>query len=88
MNYLKSVFWDYPRFQDENYLINVIQLGHKNEGDKKIQWLLTRFLEYGRVVDTFKFFSIHEIMVNFTKLKLSQYARKKWFRLIEVYGGP
>ena len=87
MNYLKSVFWDYPRLQDEESLRNVIQIGRSQGDEKRIQWVMARFLEYGRVVDTFKFFTIHEIAENLKQLRLSQYARGKWTRLVEVYCG-
>ncbi|NOZ64451.1 MAG: hypothetical protein GXO71_05920 [Caldiserica bacterium] len=79
---LKAVFWDYPEFL-------------KRRGGKKLQrgkeiwvsiWTMQRFLEYGRVVDTLRFFSIEENAENLGKLKLSPYTRRKWERMINVYG--
>ena len=49
-------------------------------------WILSRFLEYGRVIDTFKFFNISEISSEINKLRLRDFTRKKWIRMIEVYG--
>jgi hypothetical protein len=45
-----------------------------------------RFLEYGRVVDTLKYFTINEIAENIPKLKLTSYTLEKWKRMIELYG--
>ena len=87
MNYLKAVFWDYPRYQDYDYLKQVIQRGRSRGDDRHVQWIMARFLEYGRVIDTFNLFSIHEIEENLKKLRLSPYTRKKWSRMIEVYSG-
>ena len=42
--------------------------------------------EYGRVIDTISFFKIAEIGNALSRLQLSPYARKKWKRIIEVYG--
>jgi hypothetical protein len=80
---LEAVFWDYPQFLDENYLSEFMQQ-HKNT--EIYFWLMYRFLEHARVVDTFHFFKIQEIAANINKLKLTDYARKKWNRMIEVYG--
>lgn len=79
---LQAVFWDYPEFQGEESLRKFLQSNEKNQ---MYNWAMTRFLEHGRVVDTFKYFSLEEISVNLEKLKLSQYARGKWQRLLEVY---
>jgi len=83
MNYLNAVFWDYPQFTNENYLKNIIQ---ESKDDTLYLWILSRFLEYGRVVDTLNYFSIDEISKNISKLKLRPYTQKKWKRMIEVYG--
>ena len=82
---LQAVFWDYPKFLDEKYLSETIQ--SKNDTDLYL-WIMNRFLEYGRVVDTFSFFTLDEITKNIKKLKLTDYAFKKWNRLIEVYSAP
>lgn len=79
---LEAVFWDYPQFLDENYLREFMQQ-HKNA--EIYFWLMYRFLEHARVVDTLHFFKIQEIADNINKLKLTDYARKKWNRMIEVY---
>lgn len=49
-------------------------------------WIMSRFLEHGRVVDSFKYFTITELAENIPKLKLSSYTLKKWKRMIELYG--
>jgi len=79
---LQAVFWDYPQFLDEKYLIEFIK---KNQESDVYFWIMNRFLEHGRVVDTFRFFNINEISKNFQKHKLTDYSIKKWKRLIEVY---
>ena len=47
---------------------------------------MSRFLEYGRVVDTLKYFTINEIEENLPEQKLSNYTLIKWKRMIEIYG--
>ena len=84
MNYLKAVFWDYPQFTDEENLKNYL----KQKLDKSLYlWIISRFLEHGRVVDTLQFFTINEIKENLPKLKLTDYTLVKWKRMIELYGG-
>lgn len=80
---LEAVFWDYPEFRDQNYLRQYLK--NKN-GKSGYYWVMNRFLEYGRVVDTFSVFDIHEIAESLSKLKLSIHALKKWKRMVEVYG--
>ena len=83
MNYLKAVFWDYPQFSDEKSLKNYL----KKQLDKSLYlWIISRFLEHGRVVDTLQFFTINEIKENLPKLKLTDYTLVKWKRMIELYG--
>ena len=83
MNYLKAVFWDYPQFTDKEILKNYL----KQEPDKSLYlWIISRFLEHGRVVDTLQFFTINEIKENLPKLKLSDYTLVKWKRMIQLYG--
>ena len=48
-------------------------------------WAMTRFLKYGRVIDTLKLFNIKEIIENLDKLQLPDYAVKKWKRMGEVF---
>ena len=83
MNYLKAVFWDYPQFAEEEGLRDYL----KQKQEKSLYlWIMSRFLEYGRVVDTLKYFTINEIAENLPKLKLSDYTLIKWKRMIEIYG--
>ena len=79
MNFLNAVFWDYPRFTDPEYLQNVIR-----ENAEKRMWILKRFLERGRVVDTWKYFTMPEIAENIPDLQLRPHALKKWKRMIDV----
>lgn len=81
MNYLKAVFWDYPQFAEEESLRNSL-----NQNKSLRMWIMSRFLEYGRVVDTFKYFTIDEIAEKLPQLKLSDYTLKKWRRMIDIYG--
>lgn len=83
MNMLKAVFWDYPDFTNSEKLRILIK---DNRNRDIYLWVLYRFLEYGRAIDTFKYFKISEISKDIDKLKLRPYTRKKWNRLIEVYG--
>ncbi len=55
---LDAVFWDYPKFRDETFLRDYLERNRDNSG---YRWVLARFLERGRVVDTLKFFTIQEI---------------------------
>jgi len=83
MDYLKAVFWDNPQFAEEESLRNHLKQKH---GESLYMWIMSRFLEHGRVVDTLKYFTINEIAENIPKLKLSSYTLKKWKRMIELYG--
>ncbi len=80
---LDAVFWDYPRFRDEMFLRDFLERNRDNDG---YRWVLARFLEHGRVVDTFRFFTAGEIAAGMDRIKISSYARKKWTRMLEVYG--
>ena len=81
VNYLKAVFWDYPKFADKDYILSII-----NDNNHFLKnWLLRRFLEYGRAVDTLGFFNINQIEGAMHSLRLRPFTRKKWNRLIEVY---
>ena len=81
INWLNSVFWDYPQLTDPETLRHLIL----NNPEKR-QWVMKRFLERARVVDTWKFFNMSEIAENISLLNLSPHASKKWNRMIEVYG--
>lgn len=80
---LDFVFWDLPKFNDENYLVKFLK---EQEGKVPYYWAMTRFLKYGRVVDTLKLFNIKEITATLDKLQLPEYAVKKWKRMGEVFG--
>ncbi|MBZ0202850.1 MAG: hypothetical protein K8I03_07525 [Ignavibacteria bacterium] len=82
INYLKSVFWDYPDLNSEESVHNIINSGNSD----KLKWVLSRFLEHGRVIDTLTFFNIKDISKSINELKLKKGTREKWNRLIEVYG--
>jgi elongation factor P--beta-lysine ligase len=79
---LKRVFWDYYEFQDENKLLQFLKENKHNE--YVYLWIMSRFLEYGRVVDTLKIFSLEEIEKNIDKLKISERSKKKWKRILEL----
>jgi hypothetical protein len=83
INTLKAIFWDYPQFTDRVQLVAFL----KNTPSEKVRrWILSRFLEHGRVVDTLNYFNLDEIKTNLSILKITPYARNKWQRLIEIYG--
>jgi hypothetical protein len=84
MNTLKAVFWDYPELTSPSELKGFME-NHKTQ-PRIIHWLLRRFLENGRVVDVLNYFSTGEIAVHLPELRLSSYSRKKWERIIDVYG--
>jgi cephalosporin-C deacetylase-like acetyl esterase len=63
MNYLKAVFWDYPQLTNREQLLKFIQESKKSK--KVYRWLLKRFLEHARVVDTLEYFSLQEIALSY-----------------------
>jgi len=81
INYLKAVFWDYPDFINPEKIKLLIS---QNNNIKP--WLLTRFLEHGRAIDTLEYFNVNEIKILLKDLRLRDFTRKKWNRLVEVYG--
>lgn len=84
MNALKAVFWDYPALTSPSGLTSFLD-GHKAR-PRVYRWLLSRFLEHGRAVDALSYFSVREISDALPGLRLSAYSRKKWRRILEVYG--
>jgi hypothetical protein len=84
MNHLEAVFWDYPQLKNETNLKRFIKKSKKSK--KSYSWVLRRFLENARVVDTLEYFSLREIADILPEIRLSPYSRKKWKRIIEVYG--
>jgi hypothetical protein len=69
---LKAVFWDSPEFLNERKIRNVLIQGN----DEIKKWIMTRFLEYGRVIDSLSFFTIQEISNKINDLKLRDFTRK------------
>ena len=85
-NYLKAVFWDYPELCNPDNIkktLNEARLGNKTE---MTHWIMSRFLERARIKDTALFFRPKEIEASLNSLKISSRARKRWKRLLEVYG--
>ena len=83
MNYLHAVFWDYPEFTNPETIRRRLQ---ESENQRVRRWMLTRFLEHGRVVDTLAFFPLATIAQELPHLRLTPYTSKKWRRMVEVYG--
>ncbi|MBW1701702.1 MAG: hypothetical protein JRJ69_02505 [Deltaproteobacteria bacterium] len=82
MNYLNAIFWDYPEFTDPNTIRrHLLKLGNQ----RVRRWLLKRFLEHGRVVDTLQFFRLDIISQELAQLNLRPYTYRKWKRITEVY---
>lgn len=82
MNYLKSVFWDYPEFSNPDKIRRILL----EEGDLRVRrWFLKRFLEHGRVVDALSFFPLDTISRELHQLNLDPYSLRKWKRVVEVY---
>lgn len=86
MNTLKAAFWDYPGLTAPAELKTFVE-SHKDH-PRVYRWVLRRFLEHGRAVDALGYFSIREIAEALPGLRLSPYSRKKWRRIVEVYGRP
>lgn len=87
-NPLKAVFWDYPQFQDYNSIRSALQSAREKKDIQTFLWILGRFLERGRVTDVAMIFRITEVKDNLNALRLSDYACRKWQRLLDVYGNP
>ena len=84
-NPLRAVFWDYPALTGEKAIREYMEDARHAPDSEAFRWLLTRFLERGRVVDVRKFFGWGEIRSALPHLKLTPYAQKKWARMLEVY---
>lgn len=87
-NPLKAVFWDHPELSDEANLKLRIGKARAATGQDTYDWILSRMLERGRVIDVRKFFDLDEIRSALPRLVLTPFAKKKWERMIEVYGRP
>jgi hypothetical protein len=85
-NYLKAAFWDYPALCDPESIRRVLNEARLKNDKKTVCWIMARFLERGRVRDTALFFRPSEIRDSLKSLKISAAARKRWERLMEVYG--
>jgi hypothetical protein len=85
-NYLKAVFWDYPDLADIEAVRIFLEKAKKKEDAQAINWIMSRFLERGRIKDTAIFFKTEEIKNALATVKISPRARKRWNRLLEVYG--
>jgi hypothetical protein len=85
-NYLKAVFWDYPDLCDPTAVAEMLKKARKNSDIQTLRWLMARFLERGRVRDTAFFFRPKEVQDMMRDLRISGRARKRWERLLQVYG--
>jgi prevent-host-death family protein len=84
-NPLKAVFWDYPELTEEKGVREYVEVARRSPDHGALDWVLTRFLERGRVVDARKYFDWAEIRSALPHLRLTPYARKKWARMLDVY---
>ena len=84
-NPLKAVFWDYPELIEEKAVREYAEDARRSPDREALDWVLTRFLERGRVVDVRKFFDWAEIRSALPHLRLTPFARNKWARMLEVY---
>lgn len=82
---LESVFWDHPEFTSEEAVRAFLE--RNADGPDRV-WMLARFLEHGRFVDTVLFFSLREIRDSLPLLRLSPDVRRKWNRFLEIYAKP
>lgn len=85
VNPLRGVFWDYPELTHAAALSAFIEEARRNPQGAEWSWVMTRMLERGRVVDVRKSFSWKEIRAALSCLRLSDWARAKWKRMLEVY---
>ena len=84
-NSLKAVFWDYPELTEEKAVRAYVEEACRSPERGALDWVLTRFLERGRVIDVRKFFDWAEIRSALPHLRLTPFAQNKWARLLEVY---
>ena len=85
-NYLKAVFWDYPELCDPDAVEQMIKNARERSDTQTLQWVMARFLERGRVRDTTLFFRPKEVREMMRDLRISPRAKKRWERLLQVYG--
>jgi hypothetical protein len=79
---LESVFWDHPEFANEPGVRGFLA-ANPDTADRV--WMLTRFLEHGRFVDTVLFFTLGEIREKLPQVRISDVNRRKWARFLDVY---
>ena len=84
-NPLKAVFWDYPELTEEKAVRKFTEDARRSPDREALDWVLTRVLERGRVVDVRKFFDWTEIRSALPHLRLTPFARKKWVRMLDIY---
>jgi hypothetical protein len=85
-NYLKAVFWDYPELCNPEAIEKKVREARSSNDRKTLTWIMGRFLERGRFKETVSLFGKEEIRENLDDLAISDRARKKWERFLEVYG--
>ncbi len=61
MDYLKAVFWDYPKFTDAEKIRSLLR---REGNDRFYLWAMRRFLEYGRADHLYR--DPHEEEVRFS----------------------
>jgi hypothetical protein len=86
-NYLKAVFWDYPNLCNNEGIRNILEKAREEKDIRTVHWIMSRFLERGRIRDTALFFTPADIKKELAHIKISPRVRKRWERLLEVYGG-
>ncbi|MCX7698885.1 MAG: hypothetical protein N2114_05415, partial [Candidatus Goldbacteria bacterium] len=70
---LKAVFWNYPELTEPNNLKKLL----KENNDEEREWILQRFMEHGRVVDTINYFGVETIAEKIKRLRLTPYTKKR-----------
>lgn len=86
MKNLQAVFWDYPQWTDARALSLRVETLRREGNAREHRWFLVRFLEHARVRDALQYFRIEEIEELLPTLRLRPATRKKWERLVEIYG--
>jgi prevent-host-death family protein len=82
---LKALFWDFPELAEEEKLKSYVERARLNPSGDSLDWVLTRMLERGRVLEIKKLFGWDEIRAALPRLSLTPWARAKWRRIIEIY---
>ena len=70
-NYLKAVFWDHPDLCSPEAVMDALERARREGDAQTFRWIMARFLERGRVKDTARFFSPHEVRAQLKTLKIS-----------------